>query len=192
MAHRVRPEDERPAGYQKYMVYAEDLKKLRVVKQFLCTEAIQAATGRNRPTDDQIADTCRSCKGCAYGERFAQLWDEQKEAERMATVKKAADEATLQEQYEQKLKECQSLTVRLEAQEEKTKELVEALTIKAQENEELSEHITQMSKGIQELGRKIEIAEAREKESSHEMKVMTLQIIRLKAEIYDLEHEDED
>lgn len=98
----------------------------------------------------------------------------------------------MQEQYEQKLKECKSLTVRLKAQEEKTKELVEALTIKAQENAELSEHITQMSKGIQELGRKLEIAEAREKESSHEMKVRALQIIRLKAEIYDLEHENED
>lgn len=122
------------------MVYAEDLKKLRLVKSFLCSAAIPT-TGRNRPTDDQIADTCRSCKNCAYGERFAQLRDEQKEAGHMATAKKAADEMTLQEQYEQKLKECQSLTVRLTAQEKKTKELAEALTIKAQENAELGEHI---------------------------------------------------
>lgn len=172
------------------MVYAEDLKKLQLVKSFLCSAAIPT-TGRNRPTDDQIAGTCRSCKNCAYGERFAQLWDEQKEAGHMATAKKAADEATLQEQYEQKLKECQSLTVQLTAQEKKTKELAEALTIKAQENAELGEHIGQMSKGLHEVGRKLEIAETREKESNHEIGALKLQIIKLKAEIYDLEHDDE-
>lgn len=188
MARLARGESTGPVGYQKYMVYSEDIWEMRKLKPYLCA---MACPGGKR-TDDVVAETCRKCGNCGYGKQFVKLFDRQKGAERMASVKKAADEMTLQEQYEQKLKENRSLTVRLEAQEKKTKELVEALTLKAQENAELSEHITQMSKGLQDLGRKLEAAEAREKESSHEMKVMALQIIRLKAEIYDLEHEDED
>ena len=48
-----------------------------------------------------------------------------------------------------------------------------------------------MSKGLHEVGRKLEIAETREKESNHEIGALKLQIIKLKAEIYDLEHDDE-
>lgn len=209
MARLARGESTGPVGYQKYMVYSEDIWEMRKLKPYLCA---MACPGGKR-TDDVVAETCRKCGNCGYGKQFVKLFDRQKGAERVATAKKAVDEATLQEQLEQKTaqlekarkeandaktqleqktKENKSLTVRLEAQEKKTKELAEALTIKARENEELSEHITQMSKGLQDLGRKLEAAEAREKESSHEMKVMALQIIRLKAEIYDLEHEDED
>lgn len=87
MAHRVRPEDERPAGYQKYMVYAEDLKKLRQIKRFLCS--MTAPAGGCRPTDEQIADTCRGCSSqCAYGRRFAELVKQQKEADNMAAAKR--------------------------------------------------------------------------------------------------------
>lgn len=188
MAHRVKPESERPAG-PKYMVYAEDLKKLRQIKRFLCS--MTAPAGRYRPTDEQIADTCRGCSSqCAYGRRFAELVKQQKEAGNMAAAKKAADELTMQEQLEQKIKECRSLTVRLEQQEKKAKELAEALLQKEEENKDLSGQISQLSTGLVELSRKNEIAEQRERESGQEIAALALQILKLKAAVYDLEHDD--
>ena len=113
---------------------------------------------------------------------------EQKTAQLEKARKEENDAKT---QLEQKTKENKSLTVRLEAQEKKTKELVEKLTLTTKENEELSEHIGQMIRGMQDLGRKLEAAEARDKESYNEIKAMALTIMKLKAAIYDLEHEED-
>ncbi|MBP3647219.1 MAG: hypothetical protein J6K55_12440 [Clostridia bacterium] len=108
----------------------------------------------------------------------------------MATAKKAADELTMQEQLEQKIKECRSLTVRLEQQEKKAKELAEALLQKEEENKDLSGQISQLSTGLVEISRKNEIAEQRERESGQEIAALALQILKLKAAVYDLEHDD--
>ena len=108
----------------------------------------------------------------------------------MAAAKKAADELTMQEQLEQKIKECRSLTVRLEQQEKKAKELAEALLQKEEENKDLSGQISQLSTGLVEISRKNEIAEQRERESEQEIAALALRILKLKAAVYDLEHDD--
>lgn len=186
MARLARPESTGPAGYQKYMVYGEDITKLRKLKAYLCSMARPAG----RRTDAEIADTCRECESCAYGKQFVKLFDEQRGKETMATAKKAADEMTMQEQLEQKIKECRSLTVRLEQQEKKAKELAEALLQKEEENKDLGGQISQLSTGLVELSRKNEIAEQRERESGQEIAALALQILKLKAAVYDLEHDD--
>ena len=201
MARLARGESTGPVGYQKYMVYSEDIWEMRKLKPYLCAMACPGG----RRTDDVVAETCRKCGNCGYGKQFMMLFDRQKGAEQVATAKKAADEATMQEQPEKKIKEAseltaqleqknkenRSLTVRLESQEKKAKELAEKLTLTAKENEELSEHIGQMSRGLQDLGRKLEAAEERNKEILTEIKALMLQILKLKAAIYDLEHGEE-
>lgn len=145
--------------------YAEDISSMRILEKKLCDAAVINRYSKRSYVD---VETCRGCRGCGYGKRYVQLYDRQKEkkkkeAAEMATTKKSASELTLQEQLEQERAKVQ----------------------------ELSKTCMELGNGVEKLEKDLEQANGRLAENHVTIEFQRLNILKLKARLYDLEHPED-
>lgn len=142
------------------MLFPEEIRELNKLREYLCTMA-------HVPRSAKVnVEACRKCRLCGYGREYVRRWDalkkREKEDEEMPTVKKPVDEMTLQEQLEQERKRC----------------------------EEINKINTELASAVQTLEKQLEDAKQKAAEDHIEIQSLRLDVMRLKARIFDVEHPD--
>ena len=152
--------------------FAEDLHTIEELTPYLCTAAVvRGGPPEKRGPQPKV---CRACDvQCAYGRRLVKMWDAQPKegADQMPTVKKSADQMTLQEQLEAKMQECMQLH---EANKTMVQETIQLTQELKEANEQLEKAQTELDKMVK----------ARTE--------LQIELWKLKARLYDKEHEWED
>lgn len=158
------------------ITFADDLTEMDKLIPFLCSAA--RPRGGAPSTRGPKVEVCRKCESqCAYGRKFVHMWDagvrpkKKGAAKKMPISKKTADQMTLQEQLDAKFLECMQLH---EANRTMLQETV-SLT------KELAEAREQLEKAETELNKMVK--------ARTELQV---ELWKLKAKLYDKEHEWED
>lgn len=159
-------------GYHQGTHYADDLNTIEELAPYLCTAAVvRGGPPQKRGPQPEV---CRACEAqCTYGRKLVRLWDaQQKEgAEKMPRAKATADQMTIQEQLEAKMQECMQLHAANHTMMTEVREL----------SAELAEAKEALAKREEELNKLH--AERREAQ---------IALWKLKARLYDKEHEWED
>lgn len=164
------PKRRRKAGGENAgIAWAENMRTLKRIAPYLCSEAMPQ-------TNKILVDVCRECRTCAYGRRYVELYDQQKtrgsqlpvkqkeEVNQMAVSKKPASELTLQEQLEQE----------------------------RDKNTEINKINVELANQVQILEKELEDVKHKAAEEHVEHEMSKLNLLRLKAMIFDLEHPMED
>lgn len=157
------------------ITFADDLTEMDQLIPFLCSAAIPkgGAPGTRGPK----VEVCRKCESqCAYGRKFVHMWDAgvrpaRKGAAKMPTARKSADQLTLKEQLEAKMQECMQLHEANRTMMTETLQLTKELE---ETKEQLEKHKAELAKMVQ---------------ARTELQV---ELWKLKAKLYDKEHEWED
>lgn len=152
--------------------FAEDLNTIEGLTPYLCT----AAVVRGGPPEKRgpQPEVCRACEvQCAYGRRLVKLWDAQPKegAAPMPTVKKSADQMTLQEQLEAKIQECMQLH---------------------EANKTMISEVLELTHDLEEARERLTKAEAEMNKMAQARQEIQVELWKLKAKLYDKEHEWED
>ena len=157
---KKKPNPQKPWAKQQGVPFPEEIKELGKLRTYLCTEAHVPRTATVN------VEACRKCRLCAYGREYVKRWDalkqKEKETEEMAATKKPVDETTLQEQLEQERKRC----------------------------EEINKINTELASTVQTMEKQLEDAQHKAAEDHVEIQGLRLDVIRLKAKIFDVEHSD--
>ena len=152
--------------------FAEDLHTIEELTPYLCTAAVvRGGPPEKRGPQPKV---CRACEvQCAYGRRLVKLWDAQPKegAEPMPTVKKSADQMTLQEQLEAKIQECMQLH---------------------EANKTMISEVLELTHDLEEARGRLAKAEAELVKMSQARQETQVELWKLKAKLYDKEHEWED
>lgn len=155
--------------------FAEDLHTIDELTPYLCT----AAVVRGGPPEKRgpQPEVCRKCESqCAYGRKLVHMWDAgvrtaRKGAAKMPRTKKSADQMTLQEQLEAKIQECIQLH---------------------DANKTMISEVLELTHDLEEARERLAKAEAELVKMSQARQETQVELWKLKAMLYDKEHEWED
>lgn len=151
----------KPAGRNEETLTAEQVKSMDALKRYLCSLAYVPGA---RGSKNVRVDACRNCDcKCGYGKEYVRRYDLQQEAEKMGTIKKSVDQMTTQEQLEAKIKECEELT---------------------KVNLNLAKRCEDLEERQRDAARKLT-------ENHVEIEMYKMRVMRLKAKLYDMEHQED-